>query len=75
MIDNIPFLLVFLAQIYVGSYYIPKKILHRMQRVYTMYPPSEYPKLYPYSLPHYFKNKKRYKNSSKPVVHLRNSHF
>ena len=45
--SNNLFYIVFLSQIFLISYYIPRKILERMQHVLTTYPPSEYPKLYP----------------------------
>ena len=41
------FYLVFLGQILLISWYFPRKLLDRMQRVLETYPPSAYPKLYP----------------------------
>ena len=41
------FYFVFLGQIYILSYYYPKKFYDRMCYVIETYPPSRYPKLYP----------------------------
>lgn len=49
MPDNIIFYFIFLSQIILISYYYPKQVLNRMNRVMTKYPPTEYPKLYPES--------------------------
>lgn len=37
----------FLGQIFLTSYYFPRKILARMVHVRETYPPSQYPRLYP----------------------------
>ena len=47
---NLLFLIVFLGQIFVSSYYLPKLILGRLDRLRVEYPPERYPKLYPRSL-------------------------
>jgi len=55
MRGNILFYVVFLSQIYLLSYYFPKKILGRMKSVLEKYPPSQYPKLYPRPIEYYKK--------------------
>lgn len=47
------FYVVFLGQIFLISYYVPRKVLARMRYVLDTYPPSEYPKLYPKPVEHY----------------------
>lgn len=44
---NIIFGIAFLGQIFVISYYFPRKILARMEYVRENYPRSQYPRLYP----------------------------
>ena len=41
------FFAVFLAQIFVSSYWLPRIILARIDRVRSEYPPERYPRLYP----------------------------
>ena len=41
------FYIVFLGQILLTSWYFPRRLLARMQRVLDNYPPASYPKLYP----------------------------
>ena len=45
--SNNAFYIVFLGQILLTSWYFPRRLLARMQRVLTNYPPETYPKLYP----------------------------
>lgn len=47
------FYIVFTGQILLTSWYIPRKILGRMQHVMTTYPPAQYPKLYPKPVEYY----------------------
>ncbi|MBZ0111580.1 MAG: hypothetical protein K8J08_03895 [Thermoanaerobaculia bacterium] len=47
------FYLTFLGQIFLISYYLPGRLLDRMRRVLTTYPPETYPKLYPKPLEYY----------------------
>lgn len=47
MSDYIIFYLFFAAQVALLSIYFPYLMLKRMRKIYTDYPPSEYPKLYP----------------------------
>ena len=70
MIDNILFILVFLGQILLGSYYIPKEILIRIQKVCTKYPPEQYPKLYPESIEQYYRGQARYKVINEVILGL-----
>ena len=51
--SNNLFYFVFLGQIFLISYYFPKKLLGRMRSVLTTYPPSSYPKLYPKPVEYY----------------------
>ena len=51
--NNLLFFVAFLGQIFLISYYIPGKILKRMQYVYEHFPPEQYPKLYPQSIEKY----------------------
>ncbi|PHZ85227.1 hypothetical protein [Paremcibacter congregatus] len=44
---TILFYLIFISQIFLLSYYFPKKIIGRIKYVYAKYPPADYPKLYP----------------------------
>ncbi len=41
------FYLLFSSQIFVISYFLPRTILRRLDKIRTDYPPNEYPKLYP----------------------------
>ena len=45
--SNNTFYIVFLGQILLTSWYFPRLLLGRMQRVLNDYPPETYPKLYP----------------------------
>ena len=50
---NVLFYLVFISQIFLLSWYFPRRILGRMQHVLNEYPPSTHPKLYPKSVEYY----------------------
>jgi hypothetical protein len=50
---NSLFYIAFLSQIFLLSYYFPKKILSRTQYVMDTYPPSQYPRLYPKPIEYY----------------------
>ena len=52
-LSNTLFLIAFLGQIFVTSYFMPRLLLGRMRRVMDEYPPSRYPKLYPRPIEHY----------------------
>lgn len=47
------FLLIFLSQIYLLSFYFPRKLFAREKYVLTNFPPSDYPKLYPQTIEYY----------------------
>ena len=51
--SNNLFYIAFLSQIFLMSYYYPKKMLQRMQHVVKTYPPETYPKLYTRPVEHY----------------------
>lgn len=61
MPHNILFYFVFLSQIILVSWYFPRKILSRVESVFVMYPPSEYPKLYPKPIEVYQKGQNIYR--------------
>ena len=58
---NSLFYIAFLGQIFILSYYFPKKILARMQYVMDTYPPSQYPRLYPKLIEYYRLGQLRFK--------------
>jgi len=47
---NILFYIIFIGQIFLISYYFPKKITLRVSEILQRFPPSDYPKLYPQSV-------------------------
>jgi hypothetical protein len=51
--SNNLFYLAFLSQIFLLSYYLPNKLLARMQHILASYPPATYPKLYPKPVEYY----------------------
>ncbi len=51
--SNTLFYIAFLSQIFLMSYYFPKKLSERMQQVLTSYPPETYSKLYPKPVEYY----------------------
>ena len=65
---NLLFLLVFLSQIFVSSYYLPKLILARLDRLRVEYPPERYPKLYPRSVGAHSACRSLFQWSSRVVV-------
>lgn len=50
---DIFFYVIFLGQILLISYFLPKRIHARMKHVFETYPPARYPKLYPRPVEHY----------------------
>lgn len=52
-IYDVFFFLIFLSQIYLLSYYFPRKLFAREQYVFKNFPPSDYPKLYPQTVEYY----------------------
>ncbi len=53
--SNNIFYIVFLGQILLISYYIPRKLIGRMRYVMETYPPADYPKLYSKPIEEYWK--------------------
>lgn len=53
MFSDILFYLIFLSQIFLLSWYFPRKIRSRVEYVFENYPPSKYPNLYPRPLEKY----------------------
>lgn len=51
--SNTLFAIVFAGQVLLLSWYLPKKLLARMQHIINTYPPATYPKLYPKPVEHY----------------------
>lgn len=47
------FIITFLSQVFLLSYYFPGKLLARLQHVMSSYPPSTHPKLYPKPVEYY----------------------
>ncbi|MCH9695914.1 MAG: hypothetical protein K0U72_15480 [Gammaproteobacteria bacterium] len=47
MPDHMIFHIVFLSQILLGSYFLPRLFLAHKKAIFKKYPPDEYPKLYP----------------------------
>jgi hypothetical protein len=52
------------------SYYLPNKLLARMQYILTTYPPETYPKLYPHSIERYKKAHLVFKYVSRSILVL-----
>ena len=55
------FITVVLSQLFLMSYYFPRKIANRIQYVLDTYPPSEFPKLYPKSIEYYTRIQRNYR--------------
>lgn len=53
MPENILFYIIFLSQIFLISYFYPRKILRRMKYVLATYPADTYPRLYPKPVVYY----------------------
>ena len=54
------FLVVFLSQIIILSYYYPRNTSSRIRKIIDKYPPDQYPKLYPMSADYYKKKLKHF---------------
>jgi hypothetical protein len=67
---SLTFLVVFLGQIFFSSYYVPKRILARLDRLRTDYPPERYPKLYPRSAESFSASRSLFQWSSRAVFAL-----
>lgn len=68
--SNNLFYIAFLGQIFVLSYYLPNKLLLRMQHIFSTYPPEAYPKLYPRPKEHYKTSHRMFKYASRFVLAL-----
>ncbi len=55
------FYLVFLSQVLLISFYLPKKVLSRLRYIVETYPPSKYPRLYPVSIERVKKTQRLYR--------------
>jgi len=60
MLVNILFYIIFISQIFLISYYYPKKIINRVNWVINKYPPNQYSKLYPESITKTQKGQRNY---------------
>lgn len=68
--SNNLFYIAFLSQVFVLSYYLPNRLLARMQYVLATYPPEAYPKLYPRPKEHYKASHRAFKFASRFVLAL-----
>lgn len=64
------FYIVFLGQIFLISWYYPRKILRRITFVLNTYPPSEYPKLYPKPVEYYKIGRSFFRFANRAIVVL-----
>ena len=62
MTEHQLFYFVFLIQVLVISYFLPRQVLRRMRHVVRAYPPTEYPRLYPVSLSRVEAAQRSYRN-------------
>ena len=60
MPEHTLFHVVFLSQILLVSFVLPRRILARMSYVFSTYPPETYPKLYPRPIEHYGRARRTY---------------
>ena len=67
---NIFFAIAFLGQIFVTSYYFPRKILARMDYVRATYPPTQYPRLYPKPANYYIVGRWAFKFATRFILLL-----
>lgn len=68
MTEHQLFYLVFLGQVLLISYLLPRRVLQRMQDVVGNYPPTEYPRLYPVSLGRIESAKRSYRNLNRVAL-------
>ena len=66
--NNSLFYIAFLGQIFVISWYFPRKLLERMQKVLAVYPPEQYPKLYPQAIEKYLVGQLLFKYANGIIV-------
>lgn len=62
MQEHMMFYVVFLIQIFLISFYFPRKVLQRMRFVVETYPPATHPRLYPVSVDAMEKAQRIYRN-------------
>jgi hypothetical protein len=62
MQTNTLFFFVFLSQILVISFYLPRTVLNRVKYVFEAYPPAKYPNLYPEPIEKYERAWRNYRN-------------
>lgn len=55
------FAIVFLNQLFIMSFYFPRKIANKIRFVFETYPPSKFPKLYPMPIEYYEDKHRNYK--------------
>lgn len=68
MPNNLLFYVVFLSQIILLSFYLPNKILSRIDYVFETYPPSKYPKLYPKPIEYFKQMQRKYKKMNLAIM-------
>ncbi len=68
MPEHMLFHFVFLLQVLLVSFYLPRKILGRMRYVFETYPPSTHPKLYPRPVEHYEKARRNYRIMNRVIL-------
>jgi len=62
MSGQILFYVVFLSQVLLISFFLPRQVLERVRYVVSTYPPSSYPRLYPVSLERVERAQRNYRN-------------
>lgn len=68
MLTDYFFLAVFLSQVLVISYFLPRQVLERVRYVVGRYPPERYPRLYPVSLPRARRAQSYYRLANQAVM-------
>ncbi len=62
MQETLMFYIVFLSQVVLISFYLPRQVLQRMRFVVATYPPTTHPRLYPVSVEEMEKAQRNYRN-------------
>lgn len=70
MTDNLILYILYLSQMMLLSYYIPKKVAARSSEVFTRYPPSEYPRLYLFPLEYHKQKQGTYRMLNSVILAL-----
>ena len=68
MPEHMLFHIVFLCQVLLVSFYLPRKILGRMRYLFETYPPSTHPKLYARPIAHYEKSERNYRIMNRVIL-------